>query len=50
MTTSTLINRKHLIGAGLQVQRFSSLLSGQKYGSVQAGKVLEKELRIWIHR
>jgi hypothetical protein len=35
----------HLIGAGLQVQRFSPLSSGQEHGSVQAGMVQE-ELRV----
>jgi len=36
---------QHLIGAGLQVQRFSPLSSRQEHGSVQAGMVQE-ELRI----
>jgi hypothetical protein len=36
---------KHLIGAGLQVQRFSPLSSGQEHGNIQAGMVQE-ELRV----
>jgi hypothetical protein len=44
MTTATLI-RTTLIGAGLQVQRFSPLSSRQEYGSIQAGMVQE-ELRV----
>jgi hypothetical protein len=35
----------HLIGAGLQVQRFSPLSSTREHGSIQAGTVQE-ELRI----
>ena len=35
----------HLIGAGLQVERFSWLSSRQKHGSIQAG-VVQEELRI----
>jgi hypothetical protein len=35
---------QHLIGAGLQVQRFSALSSRQEHGSIQAGMVQE-ELR-----
>jgi hypothetical protein len=35
---------QHLIGAGLQVQRFSPLSSRWDHNSVQAGTVLEKEL------
>jgi hypothetical protein len=42
MTKATLIKGKHLIGAGLQIQRFSPLSSRQKHGSIQAGMVLEK--------
>jgi hypothetical protein len=30
---------KHMIGAGLQVQRFSSLLSWKKHGSMQEDMV-----------
>jgi hypothetical protein len=37
---------KHLIGAGLQVQRFSPLSSWWEHGSVQTNMVLEKELRV----
>ena len=36
---------QHLIGIGLQVQRFSSLSSRWEYGSIQADMV-QKELRI----
>jgi hypothetical protein len=36
---------QHLIGAGLQVQRFSPLSSKQEHGSIQAGMVQE-ELRV----
>jgi hypothetical protein len=36
--------RQHLIGAGLQVQRFSPLLSREEYGDIQAG-VVQEELR-----
>ena len=36
---------KHLIGAGLQVQRCSPLSSWQKHGSIQVDMVLE-ELRV----
>jgi hypothetical protein len=35
---------RHLIGAGLQVQRISPLLSKDKHGSIQAGMV--QELRV----
>jgi hypothetical protein len=35
----------HLIGAGLQVQRFSPLSSRQEHGSIQAGMV-QVELRV----
>jgi hypothetical protein len=37
--------KQHLIRAGLQVQRFSPLLSRQEYGSAQAG-IVEEELRV----
>jgi hypothetical protein len=43
MTKATL--RQHLIGAGLQVQRFSPLSSKQEHGSVQAG-MMQEELRV----
>ena len=39
MTKASLI--KHLIGASLQVQRFSPLLSRQEHGRVQVGVGLE---------
>jgi hypothetical protein len=35
----------HLIGAGLQVQRFSPLSPRQEHGSLQAG-IVRKELRV----
>jgi hypothetical protein len=44
MTKASLI-KKHLIGAGLQVQRFSPLSSRWEHGSIQAGMVQE-ELRV----
>jgi hypothetical protein len=37
--------RQELIGAGLQVQRFSPLSSRWEHGSIQAGMV-QKELRV----
>jgi hypothetical protein len=37
--------KQHLIGAGLQVQRFSPLSSRWECGSVQAGMV-QKELKV----
>jgi hypothetical protein len=36
---------KHLIGASLQVQRFSPVSSWQEHGSIQAGMAI-KELRV----
>ena len=36
---------QHLIGAGLQVRRFSSLSSRREHGTVQAG-VVQEELRV----
>jgi hypothetical protein len=36
---------QHLTGAGLQVQRFSTLSSRREHGSIQAGMVQE-ELRV----
>jgi hypothetical protein len=45
MTKATLIRTIYLIGAGLQVQRFSPLSPKQEYGSIQAGMVQE-ELRV----
>jgi hypothetical protein len=45
-TTKATHNKgQHLIGAGLQVQRFSPLSSRQEHGSIQADMRLE-ELRI----
>jgi hypothetical protein len=48
MTKATLIKekKKHLIGAGLQIQRFSSLSSWWEHGGTLADMVLEKELRV----
>ena len=43
-----LYKEKHLIGAGLQVQRFSQL-SWQKYGSFQADMVQEKLRVLHLH-
>jgi hypothetical protein len=40
---------QHLIGAGLQVQRFSPLLSRQESASVQAGMVQEKPRVLHLH-
>jgi hypothetical protein len=49
MTKATLILKKktkqHLIGAGLQVQRFTPLSSRQEHGSIQAG-MAQEELRV----
>ena len=45
MTKASLIKKQHLIGAGLQVQRFSPLSSRWEHGSIQAGMV-QKELRV----
>jgi hypothetical protein len=36
---------KHLIGAGLQVQRFSPLSLWWEHGSIQAG-IVQEELRV----
>jgi hypothetical protein len=44
MTKAT-FTKDNLIGAGLQVQRFSSFLSRQKHGSVQAG-MEQEELKV----
>jgi hypothetical protein len=38
---------QHLIGAGLQVQRFSPLSVRHAYGGIQAGMV-QAELRVFI--
>jgi hypothetical protein len=37
---------KHLIGAGLQFRGSVHYHQGRKHGSIQAGMVLEKELRV----
>jgi hypothetical protein len=37
--------QQHLIGAGLQVQRFSPLSSRWEHGSIQAG-IAQEELRV----
>jgi hypothetical protein len=37
MIKASLIKKQHLIGAGLQVQRFSPLSSRWKHGSIQGG-------------
>jgi hypothetical protein len=37
--------KQHLIGAGLQVQRFSPLSSRWEHGSIQAG-MAQEELRV----
>jgi len=39
----------HLIGAGLQVQRFSPSSSMQEHGSVQAGMVQEELRALHLH-
>jgi hypothetical protein len=46
MTKASLI-KKYLIGAGLQVQRFSHLSSRWEHGSAQTGMVQE-ELRVLL--
>jgi hypothetical protein len=45
MTMASLIKKIHLIGAGLQVQRFSPLPSRWEHGSIQAG-MAQAELRV----
>ena len=45
MTKASLIKKQHSIGAGLQVQRFSPLLSRWEDGSIQAG-MAQEELRV----
>jgi hypothetical protein len=45
MTKASLIKKQHLIGAGLQVQRFSPLSSRWERGSIQAG-MAQEELRV----
>jgi hypothetical protein len=46
MAKATLVKDKHLMGAGLQVQRFSPLSSRQEHGCIQAGMAREKELKV----
>jgi hypothetical protein len=45
MTKASLIKKQHLIGAGLQVQRFSPLSSRWEHDSIQAG-MEQAELRV----
>jgi hypothetical protein len=45
MTKASLIKKQHLIGAGLQVQRFSPLSSKWGHDSIQAG-MAQEELRV----
>jgi hypothetical protein len=45
MTKASLIKKQHLIGAGLQFQRFSPLSSRWEHGSIQAG-MAQEELRV----
>ena len=40
---------QHLIGAGLQVQRFSPLSSRKEHGSIQAGMVQEELSVLHLH-
>jgi hypothetical protein len=44
MTKASLIKKQHLIGAGLQVQRFSLLSTRWEHGSIQAS-MAQAELR-----
>jgi len=48
MTKATLV-RTTLIGAGLQVQRFSPLSPKQKHGSIQEGTKHEKLRVLLLH-
>jgi hypothetical protein len=48
MTKATLIKDLHLLGAGLQVQRFSPL-SRQEHSSIQASMVHEKLRALHLH-
>jgi hypothetical protein len=41
--------KQHLIGAGLQVQRFSPLSSRWEHGSIQAGMAQEKLRVLCLH-
>jgi hypothetical protein len=45
MTKASLIKKQHLIGAGLQIQRFSPLSPTWEHGNIQAAMVQE-ELRV----
>ena len=45
VTKKSSYNRKHLIGAGLQFQRFSPLSSRWEQGSIHAD-IVQKQLRI----
>ena len=49
MTKATLIKDLYLIGAGLQVQRFSPLSYKWEHGSVQAGMVWEELRVLYLH-
>jgi hypothetical protein len=49
MTKASLMKKQHLIGAGLQVQRFSPLSSRWEHGSIQAGMVQEKLRVLHLH-
>jgi hypothetical protein len=49
MTKASLIKKQHLIGAGLQVQRFSPLSSRWEYGSIQAGMAQEELGVLCLH-
>jgi hypothetical protein len=49
MTKATLINLGHLIGADLQVQRFSLLSSGWEYGTIQTGMDQEELKVLYLH-
>jgi hypothetical protein len=46
MTKTTLIKT---IGAGLQAQRFSPILSRQDHDSLQAGKVQAEQKVLWLY-
>jgi hypothetical protein len=46
MTKVTLIEENNLIGAGLQVQRFSPLAPRREHDGIGAEMLLEKEWRV----
>jgi hypothetical protein len=46
---SLIIIKQHLIGAGLQVQRFSPLSSRWEHGSIQAGMAQAKLRVLHLH-